>query len=121
MISTFREFLSNLYYFFQIFDGPSKDDYLLGTHCRNQLPPSYVSTGNEMLIVMRSDSIISAKGFKATYKAACGARIIVKDQGFLAESSSNILNCTWILVAENPGELTGLWKKKKKKTISFNF
>lgn len=86
----------------------------MGTYCRNQLPPSYVSTSNEMLIVMRSDSIISAKGFKARYKTACGARIIVKDQGFLTESSGNmnndLFNCTWILVAENPGELAGLWK-----------
>ncbi|XP_035743302.1 cubilin-like [Vespa mandarinia] len=92
----------------KIFDGPTKDNYLMGTYCRNQLPPSYVSTGNEMLVVMRSDSIISAKGFKARYKAACGARIIVKDQGLLTESSGNmnndLFNCTWILVAENPAD-----------------
>ncbi|XP_014605735.1 PREDICTED: cubilin-like [Polistes canadensis] len=92
----------------KIFDGPSRDSYLMGTHCRNQLPPSYVSTSNEMLIVMRSDSIISAKGFKATYKTACGARIIIKDQGFITGSSDNmetsVVNCTWILIAENPAD-----------------
>ncbi|KAI4473303.1 hypothetical protein M0802_016189, partial [Mischocyttarus mexicanus] len=92
----------------KIFDGPSKEDYLMGTHCRNGIPPSYVSTSNQMLVVMRSDSIVSAKGFKATYKTACGARIIVKDQGFISGTSKNldknIINCTWILAAENPAD-----------------
>ncbi|XP_050461753.1 cubilin-like [Cataglyphis hispanica] len=93
----------------KIFDGPTKDDFLLGTHCNNQLPPSYISSGNQMLVVMRSDSMISAKGFKAQYVRACGARIIVKDHGFLTPSSgyTNVhdnTNCTWTLIAENPAD-----------------
>lgn len=61
-----------------------------------------------MLVVMQSDSIISAKGFKAQYTRACGARIIVKDHGFLTPPTGNTdihgdTNCTWILIAENPG------------------
>lgn len=62
-----------------------------------------------MLVVMRSDSMISAKGFKAQYVRACGARIIVKDHGFLTPSSGYTdvhydTNCTWTLIAENPGK-----------------
>lgn len=65
-----------------------------------------------MLVVMQSDSIISAKGFKAQYTRACGARIIVKDHGFLTPptGSTDIVhsdtNCTWTLIAENPGNPT---------------
>ncbi|KAK2582770.1 hypothetical protein KPH14_005035 [Odynerus spinipes] len=60
-----------------------------------------------MLVAMRSDNIISAKGFKARYTTACGARIIVKDQGFLVpsrEMTNGAFNCTWILMAENPAD-----------------
>lgn len=62
-----------------------------------------------MLLVMRTDSLISAKGFKAQYRKACGARIIVKDQGYIVPyetyigNSDYIENCTWTLIAENPG------------------
>ncbi|EZA59389.1 Cubilin [Ooceraea biroi] len=96
--------------FSQVFDGPTKDDPLLGTHCHNQLPPAYISSSNQMLVVMRTDSIISAKGFKARYTRSCGARIIVKDHGFLTPSSDYIStdthnpNCTWTLIAEDPAD-----------------
>ncbi|XP_071569184.1 cubilin isoform X2 [Temnothorax nylanderi] len=95
--------------FVEIFDGPTKDDPLLGIHCSNQLPPIYLSSSNQMLVVMQSDSIISAKGFKAQYSRACGARIIVKDHGFLTPPVGNSdthgdTNCTWILIAEDPAD-----------------
>ncbi|XP_039305004.1 cubilin isoform X2 [Solenopsis invicta] len=93
----------------QIFDGPTRDDTLLGRHCSNQLPPTYISSSNQMLVVMRSDSIVTAKGFKAQYTRACGARIIVKDHGFLTPSTGRTdmhddTNCTWTLIAENPAD-----------------
>lgn len=64
-----------------------------------------------MLVFMESDSIISAKGFKAQYTRACGARIIVKDHGFLTSPTGHAdvhqdTNCMWTLVAENPGNPT---------------
>lgn len=59
---------------------------------------------------MRSDSYLSAKGFKAAYKRACGATIRVKDQGILSTSSTLVLreeasNCSWILISDDPGKL----------------
>ncbi|TGZ53188.1 Cubilin [Temnothorax longispinosus] len=95
--------------FVEIFDGPTKNNSLLGIHCSNQLPPIYLSSSNQMLVVMQSDSIISAKGFKAQYSRACGARIIVKDHGFLTPPVGNSdthgdTNCTWILIAEDPAD-----------------
>lgn len=90
---------------FKIYDGATIDDPLMGTHCGSNLPSSYKSTGNQMLIVMRSDNATTSKGFKATVNKGCGARIVVTDQGFLDTSAStdNQLNCSWILVAQNPG------------------
>ncbi|XP_029168402.1 cubilin-like [Nylanderia fulva] len=93
----------------KIFDGSTKDDPLLGTQCGNQLPPPYISTSNQMLVTMRTDTMISAKGFKAQYVRACGARIIVKDHGFISPSNGHTdvhesLNCTWTLIAENPDD-----------------
>ncbi|XP_012276352.1 cubilin [Orussus abietinus] len=93
----------------KIFDGSTKEDPLLGTHCRSSLPPSYISTSNELLIVMRSDSIVTSKGFRASYSIACGARIVTNENGVLIPSSDalfgfNSENCTWIIVAENPAD-----------------
>ncbi|XP_017881696.1 cubilin [Ceratina calcarata] len=99
----------------EVYDGPTKNSPLMGRHCRTAIPPPYLSTANEMLIVMRTDGILSAKGFKAKYAKACGARITIKDDepGYLTPSmsytlsepfESNELNCTWILVAENPAD-----------------
>lgn len=83
---------------------------MLAVHCGSESgKPMYESSGNTMLVVMRTDSLVSAKGFRAEYSRACGARIIVKDQGFLRSSETLHLNedknCTWILIAENPSTL----------------
>ena len=98
--------------FQKIYDGPTTDSRLLGAHCRNELPPSYVTSSNEMLVVMKTDRILSAKGFKASYHKACGARIVVRDQGYIVPSISYTTdlndnwNCAWILVAEDPGKIS---------------
>lgn len=91
-----------------MYDGPTRDSPVLGRHCGNDLPPQYLSSGNQMMVVMRTDGIQSAKGFKALYNVACGARITVSDSGVLGTSATlslreNLFNCTWILVAEDPG------------------
>ncbi|XP_033326417.2 cubilin [Megalopta genalis] len=93
----------------KIYNGPTKDSPLMTTLCQNELPKPFIATGNEMLVVMRTDSFITAKGFKATYSSACGARLIVKDQGYLSPSwihtdNSDILNCTWTLITEDPAD-----------------
>ncbi|XP_076628821.1 cubilin [Colletes latitarsis] len=96
----------------KIYDGPTQDSPLMANLCRNILPPPFVSTANEMLIVMRTDGLLAAKGFKAEYARACGARLIVKDQGYLTPARSftgnyeivDNWNCTWTLIAEDPGD-----------------
>lgn len=96
----------------QIYDGPTTESPLLGIHCGNELPPSYESTSNEMLVVMRTDRILGAKGFQAQYRKNCGARIIVRDQGYVVPYSTYTTDalsdgsCTWILVAEDQGKVS---------------
>lgn len=91
----------------RIYDGPSQDAPVLGSHCRNELPPSYISSSNEMLVVMRTDATVAAKGFKASYNIACGARIVTNGQGILPMDSaiglhSEIVNCSWTIIAQDP-------------------
>ncbi|XP_044011009.1 cubilin [Aphidius gifuensis] len=95
----------------RIFDGETRDNNILGSFCKSQLPPSIFSTGNKMLVVMRSDSFLSAKGFKAEFNRACGARIIADDIGELNVASNLHLrhsderaNCTWIISAYDPSD-----------------
>ena len=81
----------------------------MATHCQSTtVLPYYISTGNEMLVVMRSDAWVAAKGFLAHYNRTCGARIIVDGQGVLRSSPTlhvtTLLNCSWILMAKDPGE-----------------
>lgn len=64
-----------------------------------------------MLVVMRTDRILGAKGFQARYRKDCGARIIVRDQGYVVPYTTYTTDalsdgsCTWILVAEDLGKV----------------
>lgn len=95
---------------FQIFDGNSKSAPLLGTICGSLTQmPAYKSSGNQILVVMRTDFLMEAKGFKAEYNRSCGARINVKKQDRISLDAPSVLlppsqvNCSWILVSENLG------------------
>lgn len=97
----------------KVFDGSTRDDRILGTFCRNELPPSIISSGHKILVVMRSDSLIAAKGFKAQFSRTCGARIITNNTGILSTASNLHLrndennegtNCTWIIIAADPAD-----------------
>lgn len=82
---------------------------VLGTFCKNDLPPPIVSTGDTMLVVMRSDSLVTSKGFQAQFKKACGARLVTNGTGTLESSSlvyasDYMSNCTWIVVADDAGK-----------------
>ncbi|XP_057337332.1 cubilin-like isoform X2 [Microplitis mediator] len=94
----------------KVFDGSTKEHEELGLFCRNELPPSIISSGNKMLVVMRTDSLISAKGFKAQFDRTCGAKIVTDETGVLSTVSNLHLrqtdgtNCTWIIEASDPAD-----------------
>ncbi|XP_034938584.1 cubilin [Chelonus insularis] len=94
----------------EIFDGPSRNDSSLGRFCKNKLPPSIISSGDTLLVVMRTDSLIAAKGFMARFERTCGAKVITDGSGVL-ETVSNLhlhnpdgINCTWIIEAADPAD-----------------
>ncbi|XP_046746260.1 cubilin-like [Diprion similis] len=95
--------------YFKIYDGSTRDSRLLATHCDNRLPPSYISSSNSLLVVMRTDPYIQAKGFKARYDMACGARIVTREAGIIRMDPTvglhtHIENCTWTIIAEDPAD-----------------
>ncbi|XP_046746481.1 cubilin-like [Diprion similis] len=93
----------------KIYDGSTRDSRLLATHCDNRLPPSYISSSNSLLVVMRTDAHMQAKGFKARYDMACGARIVTRKAGTITMNSAigshrDLVNCTWTIIAEDPAD-----------------
>ncbi|XP_023314262.1 cubilin homolog isoform X1 [Trichogramma pretiosum] len=94
----------------KVYDGATANAPLLATYCEAILSQaSHVSTGNQMLVTMRTDSMVSAKGFKATYNQTCGARIIADGQGELSSTKNllyldDLVNCSYIIVAKDPAD-----------------
>ena len=52
-----------------IYDGDSSTSYMLGKYCGNSIPPSTVSSNNEVLIQFQSDGYpyVTEAGFKMEY------------------------------------------------------
>lgn len=59
---------------------------------------------------MRTDNLISAKGFKAQFERTCGARIVTNNTGILSTAKDLHLrqtdgtNCSWIIAADDPAD-----------------
>ena len=52
-----------------IFDGDTEEANLLGSYCGTRTPPYLISSGNKMLIVLKSNAILNSKGFRLSYNA----------------------------------------------------
>ncbi|XP_018609270.1 CUB domain-containing protein 2 [Scleropages formosus] len=50
-----------------VHDGGSKTDPLLGSWCSSEQPPSLLSKGNKLLVILSSDRNSAFKGFSASY------------------------------------------------------
>ncbi|KAF4532443.1 hypothetical protein B566_EDAN014448 [Ephemera danica] len=101
----------------KVYDGPNSNARLLLIHCGNENPnPAIInSTSNQLYVKMRAgNSSLSrtAKGFLANYTMKCGAQILTNGTGELQSTiGTDILrmlnganNCTWIIIADQPGE-----------------
>lgn len=67
---------------------------------------TFASTGNKMLVVMRSDYSIQLKGFMANFVTSCGANVVVKDSGIVNANNMGHWStpaCNWTFTAEKPG------------------
>jgi hypothetical protein len=61
-----------LYYIFlywQVYDGNNTNSTQLFFDCSNNLPDlnNFTSTGNQLLVHMRTSNVLTAKGFRANY------------------------------------------------------
>jgi hypothetical protein len=50
-----------------IYDGGSSTSSMMGKYCGNSIPPSHVSSSNEVLIQFKSDGSQTRAGFKMEY------------------------------------------------------
>ena len=68
------------YDFVSVRDGGTSQSPLVGRYCGHSLPPSHLSTGNQLVIRFKSDHSVSHEGFRASYRAG-------KEKGFLTASN----------------------------------
>ena len=57
------------YDFVSVRDGGTTESPLVGRYCGHSLPPSHLSTGNQLVIRFKSDHSVSHEGFRASYRA----------------------------------------------------
>ncbi|XP_021927790.1 cubilin [Zootermopsis nevadensis] len=94
--------------FVKVYDGNSTDSTQLYYYCNDSLSASnnFTSTGNQLLVHMKTNNMPTAKGFLANYTLTCGARIMAEDTGII--TTHNIItsyeshNCSWIIIAPSP-------------------
>ncbi|XP_069688891.1 cubilin [Periplaneta americana] len=92
----------------QVFDGNSTNSTELFNRCSPLSAEDYsnfTSTSNQLLVVMRTGNYRTAKGFRASYNIACGARIVAEDTGVISINSAINTdyshNCSWTIIAAN--------------------
>lgn len=52
---------------FQIYDGMTMDDPLIGRYCGTTIPAEFVSTSNVLYVQFHTDSTIAGAGFNASF------------------------------------------------------
>ena len=61
--------LFNRYDFVSVRDGGTSDSPLVGRYCGSStVPPSYLSTGNQIIVRFKSDHSVSHDGFRVSYR-----------------------------------------------------
>uniref|UniRef100_A0A8C5I3E7 CUB domain containing protein 2 n=1 Tax=Gouania willdenowi TaxID=441366 RepID=A0A8C5I3E7_GOUWI len=61
-----------------VYDGESEADTMLGRFCGREHPPSLISKGNKLLVVLRTDRNEAHKGFTASYLGGnCSSMVVM--------------------------------------------
>ena len=76
----------------------------MGKYC-NSIPPSHVSSSNEVLIKFQSDGSVTEAGFQMEYNPI-GAYGVITSPGFPGNYDSN-LDLSWLIQVQN-GQLIDL-------------
>uniref|UniRef100_A0A8C3YL53 Cubilin n=1 Tax=Catagonus wagneri TaxID=51154 RepID=A0A8C3YL53_9CETA len=94
-----------------VHDGPNIGDPLLGKFCGSELPPSIKSGNNTMLLVFKTDSVHTARGWRISFRQTlgprqgCGGYLTGSTHTFGSPDSDSDgrydknLNCIWFITA----------------------
>ncbi|XP_008147050.2 cubilin [Eptesicus fuscus] len=94
-----------------IYDGYSISDPLLGKFCGSKLPPNVKSSNNSMLLVFKTGSFQTARGWKISFRQTlgpqhgCGGYLTGSNNTFASPDSDangrydKNLNCIWFIIA----------------------
>ncbi|XP_010605410.1 cubilin [Fukomys damarensis] len=97
--------------FLAIYDGSNISDPLLGKFCGSKLPPVIKSSSNSMLLVFKTDSVQTARGWRTDFhqtlgpQHGCGGYLTVSNSTFVSpdwDSNGHYdarLNCVWFITA----------------------
>ncbi|XP_029345463.1 cubilin isoform X3 [Acyrthosiphon pisum] len=89
-----------------VYDGNMHGKLLLN-HSGNSIPPPVMSLSNKLLISFEvGKHEFQAKGFKAIYSTACGAKLITNDSGIITNNpyftNGELQNCIWTIISDIP-------------------
>ncbi|XP_019897556.2 cubilin [Esox lucius] len=94
-----------VYDYLAVYDGNSTNAPQLANLCGNQVPAPIDSRGNHLYVKLRTDSVISAGGFVATYTSNCQGVVIanqtrghIESQNYPNNYPDNSL-CSWTIQA----------------------
>ena len=62
-----------------IYDGASSTSPMMGEYCGNSIPPSHVSSSNEVLVHFQSDDSVTYGGFKMEYNPIRKQNILIQN------------------------------------------
>ncbi|GLH16386.1 Dorsal-ventral patterning protein tolloid [Gryllus bimaculatus] len=94
-----------------LYDGDSSDEYTLGRFCGSKMPFPILASGNQMLMVFKSDASVQRKGFFATHSTACGGHLratrrvkhLYSHAKYGDHNYENGASCDWTIEAD-PGK-----------------
>lgn len=94
-----------------LYDGDTSDMHTLGRFCGSKLPHPILASGNQMLMVFKSDASVQRKGFLATHSTACGGHLhatrrvkhLYSHSKYGDHNYDNRADCDWAIEAD-PGK-----------------
>ncbi|XP_067013394.2 protein tolkin [Anabrus simplex] len=94
-----------------LYDGDSSDMHTLGRFCGSKLPHPILASGNQMLMVFKSDASVQRKGFSAVHSTACGGHLhatqrvkhLYSHSKYGDHNYDNRADCDWAIEAD-PGK-----------------
>ncbi|GMR48509.1 hypothetical protein PMAYCL1PPCAC_18704 [Pristionchus mayeri] len=105
-----EEHLQCKYDAISIQDGPEASRSSLGIFCGSLIPPSILSSSNQLILHFYSDTSVSRRGFLAEYESVCGGQLVADRTAALIYSHASYSDarytqgreCKWRLISSSP-------------------